>query len=216
MLKLVVFDWDGTLSNSVEKIIACKKDLAIKYNLRIPSKKRIKNVLGMKFEKAMRICFHDANDSVLYQISNEFKLEMQKNKYKAELFSGTKEMLLTLKSKGIQLAVATSKSREELNKALIDDELINIFDITCCGEEFENKPDPKMLHYIINQLRVNPSEFIMVGDTTIDVEFANNAKANIMCVTFGAHSIEKLGAVRPLALLHSWNEFLNKLEICNI
>lgn len=204
MLKLIVFDWDGTLADSVGKIIACKSFLANKYNLSPPCEETVRSVLGLKFENAMAICFPTASSNMLLALGKEFNTLMQQDAYQADRFPHVKQVLALLKEQNFILAIATSKARCELDKALLYTGLAGIFDATCCSEEYEGKPLPAMLHHLMRQYKVEPDECLMMGDTTIDIMFAQNAGVKTICVTFGAHSAEKLKAMHPLALIDNW------------
>lgn len=206
MPKVIVFDWDGTLADSVSQIIKCKHFLAQKYDLPLPDETQIRHVLGTKFEDAMRICFPSATESVLKIICREFNSLMQQPEYQAELFSGAKELLLSLKKRGIKLAIATSKNRNELEAAIAYTDLSGLFDITCCGAEHKEKPDPAMLNHIMTTHMISPDECLMVGDTTTDIQFATNSGVKIICVTFGAHSREKLEALNPSDFITAFPE----------
>lgn len=87
MIKLIVFDWDGTLVDSVSKIVACKTFLAKKFNLPIPSEKTIRKVLGMKFEEALSLCFPIAKSEILVEFAQAFHALMKEPAYQAPFFS---------------------------------------------------------------------------------------------------------------------------------
>jgi phosphoglycolate phosphatase len=212
MLKLIVFDWDGTLADSVNKIIACKEFLARKYNLPVPSEKTIRNVLGIKFELAMATCFPTAPPDLLFKLGKEFNILMQEKAYQANLFPYAKEILHLLKEQKYKIAIATSKAKVELTTALAHNGLEDFFDAVCCSEEYDGKPVPTMLNHLMKVFKVQPEECLMLGDTSIDIMFAQNAGIKTVCVTFGAHSVEKLKAMNPLALIEDWRELPATLE----
>jgi phosphoglycolate phosphatase len=206
MLKLIVFDWDGTLANSVGKIIECKHFLAEKYNIPSPSEEVIKSVLGKKFEDAMSICFPTIPQNILTTLGREFHVLMQQDYFQASLFPNVKNVLRLLKEQGIKCAIATSKDRKELDRAIMYNQIIDMFDIACCGKEHQEKPDPAMLNYIMKKLYVRPNESMMIGDTTTDILFATNTGVQSIGVTFGAHPISLLQSLNPLALIDEWLE----------
>lgn len=212
MLKCVIFDWDGTLADSISKITACKHFLALKYKLARPSVETVRNVLGLPFELALSTCFPTANKEILKQMGTEFHSLMQQDEYQADLYSGVKDMLASLKEQGIMLAIATSKDRRELNKALLFHKLTDVFDISCCGKEYKEKPDPTMINSIMAKLSLHANECLMIGDTTTDVEFANRAGIPVVCVSFGAHSKERLQRLAPSALIDNWEQIHGVIE----
>lgn len=200
-MKLIVFDWDGTLADSVSKIVQCKQFLAQKNHLPLPTDDDIQQVVGMKFEEAMRICFPTAAPDLLLTLCAEFHVLMQKKQYQAELFSGAKEVLTNFKQEGYKLAIATSKNPVELCSALHFHKLDYVFDVICCGADYKNKPDPAMLNHMKVLFDFDESEVLMVGDTSIDIEFAKNAHVKVVAVIFGAHSRNKLELANPDFLL---------------
>ena len=204
MLKLIVFDWDGTLADSVTKIWECKKFLARKYNLPKPSEEIVRNVLGTKFEDAMAKCFPQANQELLYKMCQEFHILMQQEIYQALLFPNARKILELFKSQNILLAVATSKDRKEIGKSIMYNNLSNMFDMVCCGKEYQEKPHPAMLEHIMKKFNVEPDECIMIGDTTTDMLFAANAGVKAIAVTFGAHPLTKLQSMNPAASIDEW------------
>jgi phosphoglycolate phosphatase len=217
MIQLIVFDWDGTLADSVSKIAECKSVLAEKYNLAPPDKETIQNVLGTKFEGALAKCFPKASDAILKALGKEFHLLMQEKQYQAELFPQVKEILALLKHRGFKLAVATSKDKHEMAKALQYHGLENTFDMICCGKEYGEKPNPAMLTHIMTILHVRSDETIMIGDTTTDMEFAKNAGVKSIGVTFGAHTHERLKLYEPVAFLSDWTQFTGVLDkLCSM
>ncbi len=217
MLKLIVFDWDGTLADSVSTIVACKKFLAFKYGFPPPSEEMVRSVLGTKFEDAITKCFPAANEETLKSLSAEFHLLMKEEQYQATLFPMAKEVLNALKQRGFKLAIATSKDKGEMAKAIQYCGLEKMFDIICCGKEYGEKPNSAMLIHIMNTLNVREDECIMIGDTVTDMEFAKAAKVKAIGVTFGAHSQEKLKSYEPVAFLSDWKQLTGVIDkLCSM
>ncbi len=207
MPKLVIFDWDGTVVDSVSKIVACKQFLAIKYSLTVPAYEVVKSVIGLPFKEAMSLCFPAVESELLSQLMREFRELMQTDAYQAKPFPDVVSVLEALKTDGLTLVVATSKSRAELDSALKYTQLSRFFDLTCCGENFKEKPDPTMLHFILNRYGIAPEDSLMIGDTVTDIQFACNAHVPVASVTFGVHDRKVLQLrSEPVAYLDSWSE----------
>lgn len=115
-------------------------------------------------------------------------------------------MLLGLKGKGHMLAVATGKSRTGLNEALDAVGLRHMFDATRTADQTAGKPDPMMLHELMDELNAAPVQTLMVGDTTHDLQMAHNAACAAIAVTYGAHDSAGLAALRPLYTANSIHE----------
>ncbi|RNC75672.1 hypothetical protein DA717_15605, partial [Piscirickettsiaceae bacterium NZ-RLO2] len=85
-------------------------------------------VLGMSFDSAMSICFPHVNKEQLKTLKNEFQLSIQSEKFKSNLYVGAREIIATLKNKGLFLVIATSKSRSALNASMRVNEVDYLFD----------------------------------------------------------------------------------------
>lgn len=212
--KLLVCDWDGTVVDSITQIIDCKQRLAFEYKLPTPSEDTIRTVSGMDFKKAMSICFPTAEGHIFEKLCKEFHHRMQNKTAHSKPFPHAISTLKRLKNAGMTLAIATSKSRSELDQALACNKVQDLFDITCCGEEYKSKPDPAMLQHIIQVTGVEPRATMMIGDSVIDILFAYNANVNAIGVTFGAHARDRLLGTTPapLALIDNWLELLRIIK----
>jgi phosphoglycolate phosphatase len=119
------------------------------------------------------------------------------------LFEGVLPLLQALHERQHLLAVATGKSRKGLDEALHQVALRGIFDASRTADETAGKPDPRMLHELMVELGVAPERTLMIGDTTHDLQMANNAGCASVGVSYGAHGRSGLEDLRPRAVVHS-------------
>lgn len=119
------------------------------------------------------------------------------------LFEGIEPMLDALTQAGIALAVATGKSRQGLNRALDQFDWRRRFVATRCADEGEPKPHPWMLQDLALELDIDPSDMLMIGDTTHDLGMARAAGASAIGVTYGAHERSQLLREPSLMLVDS-------------
>jgi phosphoglycolate phosphatase len=124
----------------------------------------------------------------------------------ARFRSCARELLDELDGAGFMLGVATGKSRAGLERALGQHGLAHRFVATRCGDEGFPKPHPDMLLHLMRRVGADPGETLMVGDTTHDVELAQNAGVAAIAVSYGAHTPAGLAERQPLALVHSVDE----------
>lgn len=208
-LKLLVFDWDGTLADSVGKIIECKQTLSTKHNLPTPTDQTVKQVLGMDFDTAIRRCFPTADDQQFASIKKQYEEIMLDPNFDPPLFAQTQAVLTELKKQNFKLAIATAKNKAELLRSRAYQSVADFFDLACSSSEFDRgKPNPTMLQHIYTELAALPSECLMVGDTTTDIEFSHNANVPAVAVTYGAHTIEKLKAVKPTWMIDELTQLI--------
>lgn len=213
MTKLVVFDWDGTLADSIENIIQCKQFLAKKYGFPSPSAEKIKKVLGIEFTQAMKTCFPDSDDLVFTQVCKDYHSLMTTPKYQSNLYKNVDKTLLKLKNSGCILAVASSKEKKGLLDDIIRHKLNNMFNLVCSGNEHQGKPSPDMLIEIMSYCSVGKKNTIMVGDTLTDVEFAKNASIASVAVTYGAQSRKTLENAMPTFIINDISELTTILKV---
>jgi phosphoglycolate phosphatase len=199
---LIVFDWDGTLVNSIQWITHCLQYAAQRCNLPIPENQAAKDVIGLSIKKAMQALFPMLDETVQEQLVAYYSHEYHaKPMSRNDLFPGVYDMLVELKQQGYQLAVATGKTRVGLQHALQATETSNLFCTTRCADETASKPNPKMLHEIIAHTQASSQRTLMVGDSIHDLQMASNADVSFVAVTCGAHPEAVLQQYNPLLCL---------------
>jgi len=118
------------------------------------------------------------------------------------------ETLDGLRERGIELAVATGKSRRGLDRVLVSLGLADYFDSTRCADETQSKPHPRMLHEILVTRGKSPGDAVMIGDSEYDMDMARQAGVRSVAVSFGVHSTDRLASCGPLAVIDALPELL--------
>jgi phosphoglycolate phosphatase len=108
-----------------------------------------------------------------------------------------------LRARGHKLAVATGKSRRGLNEALKSVALRDRFEASRTADETFGKPHPRMLLELMEELDVTAERTLMIGDTTHDLQLAQNAGAAGVGVSYGAHEPASFDEFKPLHVAHS-------------
>lgn len=202
--RAVVFDWDGTLIDSEAKIVTTMLVVAAELGLAEPSAAAVRNIIGLGLPEAVAVLFSGQSESqrglVVERYRHHFHHQVN---IATELFPGVRATLETLKSTGYLLAVATGKSRRGLDRELVEEGLVTLFDATRCAGESRSKPDPTMLHELMSELEVRPEETVMVGDTEYDLIMAERAGVDAVAVSYGVHERDRLKALAPQVCLDS-------------
>lgn len=107
------------------------------------------------------------------------------NNHNMRLFDSAIPCLETLKQQGYWLAVATGKGRSGLDGAIAQTGTADWWLIRCASE-CPSKPAPDMVLELCDAVGLRPSEALVVGDTTFDLEMAANARARAVAVATGA------------------------------
>lgn len=200
--KVIIFDWDGTLMDSIDKIVASVKAGAEDCHLKVPSTENIRHIVGLSLDKAMAKLFPDASLEEQSAMVNAYRYQfLTLEKYETPFYPGIKSWLQSLKDQGYLLAVATGKGRNGLDRTLDKFAVRELFTVTYCADQTASKPDPLMLNRILKDLNLDVSQALMVGDTSYDLEMANNAKMDCLGVSYGVHSKESLKQFNPIAIV---------------
>lgn len=196
---LIIFDWDGTLIDSIDWIARCLQNAANDTRHATPDYQAAKDVIGLSIERAIETLYSDANAEEVLDLVNRYETAYFSKKISREdLFSGVYAMLETLNQQGLKLAIATGKTREGLDEALNATNTLDLFCITRCADETKSKPHPLMLEEIMRYTNISPERTLMVGDSTHDLQMALNAGISSIGVASGAHDAEQLKIYSPL------------------
>jgi len=202
--KLVIFDWDGTLMDSVDRIVSSMQSAAKTVGLPIPSNDEVKQIIGLSLNIALKEIFSGITDDQISAMLVQYKYQyIEGDNTPTPLFDNAANLLSQLRQNNKLLAVATGKGRDGLNRVLQVSETGDFFHTTRCAGEMPSKPDPHMLHSILTEFDIAPHEAIMIGDTSHDLKMAQNAGVDSIGVTFGVHDKQVLEQYGPKAIVDS-------------
>jgi phosphoglycolate phosphatase len=205
--RLLIFDWDGTLMDSAAKIVRCFARAAADCGLRQPTAGEGARVIGLGLREAVAALFPEATPALCEAIGaryREYFLDLDDTPM--PLFPGVRDALPELHARGFLLAVATGKSRRGLDRVFAETGIGPLFVASRCADETRSKPDPRMLHEILDATGVPAADALMIGDTTYDLAMASAAGMDRIAATYGAHPVAELLPHAPLACLASFAE----------
>ena len=202
--KLIIFDWDGTIIDSQAHILHSMKNALEDEDLSIPSDDAIRHIIGLSLYKAIETLVPELNAEAVNRVAENYRRHFFAEAHSSsELFNGAEDVIRDLHASGYYLAVATGKGRNGLDIALNKTGLEHYFHITRCADETRSKPDPMMLDEILTDLELSAEQAIMVGDTSYDVEMAQNIKMDSIAVTYGMHDKQHLKNYAPTHFIDS-------------
>jgi phosphoglycolate phosphatase len=209
---LIIFDWDGTLANSTQLIVDAICHGSVDVGLPLPSQEAASGIIGLGFREACYALFGQIPDDVLAHITARYTYYYGQGENDIPLFNGAAEVVGHLAQKGVALAVATGKGRAGLNRALDRSGIKHHFVATRCVDECYSKPHPQMIFELMDEVAAAPERTLMVGDTSFDLQMAQNANVASLGVTFGAHPLERLLPHRPVAHFDAFNQLSDWLK----
>jgi phosphoglycolate phosphatase len=201
-IELIVFDWDGTLVDSTGAIANAIRGAAQDLGLVVPSFERASHVIGLGLADALRHAVPDLTPDKVDEFSDRYRHHFVQRAEDLVPFDGVQVMLDDLKASPTLVAIATGKSRAGLDRALQDAQWQSHFIDTRCADEGPPKPHPWMLNDLCETLGVAPANTVMVGDTTHDLNMAQEAGTHSVAVSYGAHPAEQLKPLATAGLVH--------------
>lgn len=211
--ELLVFDWDGTLMDSASAIAASLRAACAELGLPVPSDKNARYVIGLGLQDAMRHILPGVDPTRLAEVVERYRHHFLLRDGGTTLFAGAAETVRELHAAGFLLAIATGKSRRGLARALHATGLADYFHATRCADEGFSKPHPGMLEYLMDALAVDRGRTLMIGDTTHDLEMAQNAAVASLAAAYGAHPKEALLRHAPVACVSEFAELRKWLRL---
>jgi len=213
--KLLIFDWDGTLADSIGRIVEAMHVAAVRSDLPPRDDLAVKGIIGLGLPEAIRTLYPEIADDELIAFRQHYAdhyiaLEAEPS----PLFAGVVESLEAFRAQGYHLAVATGKARRGLDRVLRAHGWEEYFDITRAADETASKPHPLMLEQILAHCGVSPEQALMVGDSSFDLLMARNAGMGSVAVSYGAQSLEALRAFEPRLTIDSFLELHAWLDRC--
>ncbi len=204
--KLVVFDWDGTLMDSLARIVACMQAAANDLAITPASESEIRNIVGLALDLAIQR-LHPALDFAQVECMRQRYSHhyIQAEATPSPFFEGALEMIHELTDRQCWLSVATGKSRQGLARVFAAHDVEHLFVSSRCADESKSKPAPDMLLELIAHHELSPEQVVMIGDTSFDLEMAQRAGVDSLGVTWGAHSMDDLLQYNPLQCFDTVN-----------
>ena len=202
--QLLIFDWDGTLMDSVGRIVACMQKSAMDCALPIPSADQIKEIIGLSLREAMTRLFVPVTESEVEALIARYREHyLYLDATPTPLFPGVESVLASLHAQGYILAVATGKARAGLDRVLQETGLAALFHASRGADEARSKPDPLMLEQLLAELDIPVDQAVMVGDSIHDMAMAERLGMARIGISWGVHPAERLASYQPRAVIDS-------------
>lgn len=205
--ELLIFDWDGTLMDSIARIVNCFGNACADAGIPVPPESAMRHVIGLGLAEAVDILLPGVDNVLRERVVARYREHfLHIDQTAMPLFDGVRVGLEELARHGCLLAVATGKSRRGLDRVLQETGMASLFVATRCADEAFSKPHPKMLQDLLDYTGLKAEHALMVGDTTYDLQMARTAAMDSLAVSYGVHTCEALLAHAPLACLDTFDE----------
>lgn len=203
--ELIIFDWDGTLSDSVGLITDLMIQSFLLHNVSPPSRMEVADILGIKLSEAFKILLKEKDQNASELIFNSYIDLYNQSSNKVKLFDGVELGIKELHRYGYKIAIATGGGRNYLDSCLAQTSIKDFINVTKTSDDCFSKPHPQMCNEILNELIIEPEKSIVIGDSIHDLQMAKNAGISSLAVTYGAHKQDSLSVYDALDYMDDAN-----------
>jgi len=207
MTKVIIFDFDGTLADTIDILLSITNRLSAEFGFKSATKEELAQLSNLTSWELLK-----------YSGISIFKFPLLIRKLKAELrseiptiklFPGIKEVLLELKKLGFQLGIITSNSRENVLASLENKGLQDTFTFIYSGSTFGKH---KVINKWLKKEHINAEEVVYVGDEIRDIDAARKTGIKVVAVGWGFNSQEALAAHSPDFLITHPQELIEVMS----
>ncbi len=204
--KLIIFDLDGTLIDSVPDLALSVNHTLQSLNRDIFSEDIIRTWVGngastlVKRALSSSVKIVDDLDEKLFQKALDIFLNFYANNLTVSTrpYPNVKDTLVSLKNKNYRLAIVTNKPYDFIKPILEDLELVNLFEYYIGGDSLSlKKPSPKPLLHVCKKLNITIENSIMIGDSKNDIIAAKNASMDSIALSYGYNYDEDISTYEP-------------------
>ena len=198
--KHVVFDIDGTLTDTDYAVLTSLQNLLERRQGKeyaLEELTFVKGIPGVVAFAQLGIEEKDYDD-----VMREWENGMRAMNDTITVYEGAQEMLEALKSAGVGLGIATSKTRDQYNKDFCRFEIAKYFDFSItCEETDDPKPGAGPLIAYMRSTGAKPEEMLYIGDSVYDAMCAKAAGADFALATWGTSDMEIAAKYKPDSLM---------------
>lgn len=205
--KLVLFDFDGTMADTMLPGLKISNILADRYKYKKVQKDELAEYRGTDTREVLKrinLAWYK-----LPFVTRSFRIAMQAEIGKIDAFEGIKEVISELHNRGYILGIFTSNGESNINEFLHNNKLENYFTIKKCGIGLFKKHH--YLKRLLSKMDFDPSEVLLIADETRDIESAKKSGIDIISVTWGFHTKNALANCNPNFLIDTPHEILDIL-----
>lgn len=207
MQKVVLFDFDGTIADSLREVVIILNKISDEFGFSMISLKEVEKLRGKDYSYFLK----NYNLKILKipLILSKVKNELEKNIVRIKLQKDIKNVFLRLKKLGFKLGILTSNSRKNV-RAFLKRNKINFFDYIYTEKSLFGKA--RRLKNFSKKYKISPEKVVYVGDEVRDIKAARQAGIKIFAVSWGYHNKDILLKYKPDLLIEKPMDIVKILE----
>jgi phosphoglycolate phosphatase len=211
--RLVVFDWEGTLSDTLGQVLNCVAVEARRLSFGELNEEIARQSVELGLVNAIKKVFPDLTLWQHEQLLNAVQQSLMSKHSDVYLIPGAMELVRRIHQTGIDLAIATNKGQQALQRALHRTGLDEFFTVTRSAGQTAPKPSTEMLDEIVQAFMIPVEDALMIGDSITDMEMAKNFGMDAIGVNFYHQASESLLAAGALQVFDDYQKVADFLQL---
>ena len=211
-IRLIIFDFDGTLGDTRRNILLTMRQTLEELLLPVASEEECAATIGLPLRDCFLQLFPDLSDELADRCAATYRriFDINKKQLVPALFPHVRETLAELYARGYILTVASSRSSASLREFLSDMGVIDYISLILGADDVARaKPDPEPVLQTLRTLKIPASETLVVGDMPVDILMGARAGARTCAVTYGNASAADLRAAGADVLIDDFAQLLD-------
>lgn len=203
MIRTILFDFDGTIGDSLETVITAYNSIAASYGLETihPEQKEFLRDFGAR-ELIKR---YNVSSWKLFFLTRTMRSLLKTEGKNITLFPGMDTLFKDLQQQGITIGIVTSNSQEKVETCL---QRWNITEISFIHSERNIFSKAKAFRHVLKKYNIKKKEVLYVGDEVRDIEATHEVGIPMIAVTWGFNSEQRLAKSEPKYIAHIPNDIL--------
>lgn len=211
--QLVVFDWEGTISDTLGQILHIVADEAIALGLGAIDFEEARRFVDLGLVQALKKVLPNLSTHEYEHLLNSVQKALVTHSSQVYLMPGVLELIEALHAAKVNLAIATNKGHHSLLKSLANSGLDKYFKVTRSAGLVPAKPCPQMLEEIMDEFGVAACDTLMIGDSPTDMEMAHSIQVAAVGVDFYQHQEAALKAAGAVAVFDDYHQVAKFLKL---
>lgn len=202
--RVVIFDWEGTLGDTVGAVLSAIAEAAEACEFGTFDEPLARRSLGLGLPLLLKKLFPTLPAEAHILLASEVQLILSTAKTKIHLLPGSRALVERLAKVGCKLAIATNKRDTAIQRDLIASQLNDLIQVTRSADQTMPKPAPQMLEEILLHFDVAPEEALMVGDSEADMQMARSIGVDAVGIDVACQHEQSLSSAGAMAVFTSY------------
>lgn len=192
-VKYIVFDFDGTIADTLDQAFMIYNRIAPEYNCRPIEKGDREMIRAKQIQKLLKA--YGVTNLNLFLILLRIRKELSRIIPETEVIKGIRDSIYEMKNAGFKLGILTTNSTKNVSKFLENNDLTGIIDFIYSGKNLFGKD--RVIRRLLDIEKISRGSVIYVGDETRDIEACKKAGIPVIAVSWGLNRRELLSSLSP-------------------